>query len=210
MPAPPFPVAFLVSGEGTTFDGVAERVRSGDLDVRIVLLLADRPAPALDRAAGRAVPTLLLPTKGTTPEAWSAAATDALRSAGAELLVLAGFLSVLPPEFLRAWEGRVINLHPSLLPKFGGRGLYGARVHEAVLAAHEEESGATVHVVTNELDRGPVLAQVRLKLRKDETVASLRERLHPHEVTVLVETLRRVADGTIPLPLPDTAPPFPG
>jgi phosphoribosylglycinamide formyltransferase-1 len=197
------PVAFFVSGEGTTLDGIAERVAQGDLPVRIVLVVADREAtPGLARAQARGLPTCLAPFRGTDPSAWSEVVDAALRRAGAEAVVLAGFLSVLPNEFLGRWRGRIINLHPSLLPKFGGRGLYGARVHRAVLEAHESESGATVHVVTDDVDRGPILAQVRLALRPDETVDSLRARLHPHEVTVLAETLRRLADGTIPLPVP--------
>ncbi len=93
-----------------------------------------------------------------------------------------------------------MNLHPSLLPKYGGKGLYGDRVHRAVLEAGEKESGATVHLVTEEVDHGPVLAQFRLPLDAKETPASLRAKLHPHEVFLLAEVLRRFADGSIPLP----------
>lgn len=196
--------AFLVSGEGSTLAGVAERIRSERLAVEIVLVVSDRPdAPALARAREAGLPTLSLPPRPSDPTGWSEALSERLEAAGAELVVLAGFLSILPDAFVRRWRGRAVNLHPSLLPQFGGKGLYGRKVHEAVLASGAQESGASVHLLTEEIDRGAVLAQVRLAVRPDETPETLRTRLHPHEVILLTEVLRRVADGTIPLPIPD-------
>jgi phosphoribosylglycinamide formyltransferase 1 len=95
-----------------------------------------------------------------------------------------------------------MNLHPSLLPRYGGRGMYGRRVHEAVLAARERETGATVHLVTGAVDAGPSIAQARLPVRPGDTPESLRERLRPVEVALLAATLRRFADGELPLPYP--------
>ena len=122
----------------------------------------------------------------------------------------AGFLTILPDDWVVRWRGRAINLHPSLLPKYGGRGLYGPRVHRAVLAAGEAETGATVHLVTEEVDRGPTIAQARLAVLPGDTPATLRARLHPVEVELLATTLRRFAEGTLPLPYPEEAPPAPG
>ncbi len=209
-------VAFLVSGEGSTLGGLADLSKAGSLPADIVLVVSDRPgAPALERARRLGLPCEVVPSRGHPPEAWAEALTGALASRGTELVVLAGFLSVLPPEFVARWAGRAVNLHPSLLPKYGGPGLYGARVHRAVLAAGETETGATVHLLTNDVDRGPVLAQVRIPVRPGETPESLRERLHPHEVMLLAETIRRFADGRLPLPYlpapdPAAAPPLPG
>ncbi len=195
-------VAFLVSGEGSTLEAIAEQVRSGTLAVRLALVVSDRlAAPALARAARYGISTTVVPPEPADPERWSRTVTEQLEAAGAELIVLAGFLSILPRSFVEHWRGRAINLHPSLLPLFGGKGLYGRRVHEAVIASGARESGATVHLVSEEIDRGPVIAQVRLDLRPGETAESLRTRLHPHEVMLLAEVLRRIAAGDIALPL---------
>ncbi len=194
-------VAFLVSGEGTTLEGLARLAASGELPVEIVLVASDRPhAVALERARRLGLATYSADPHGTDRVAWSGALSAEIERSGAEVVVLAGFLSILPGPFLSRWRGRVVNLHPSLLPKYGGKGLYGDRVHRAVLEAGEKESGATVHLVTEEVDHGPVLAQFRLPLDAKETPASLRAKLHPHEVFLLAEVLRRFADGSIPLP----------
>ncbi len=194
-------VAFLVSGEGTTLEGLALLAASGELPVEIVLVASDRAhAPALERARRLGLATYSANPHGTDRAAWSEALSAEIERSGAEVVVLAGFLSILPGPFLARWRGRVVNLHPSLLPKYGGKGLYGDRVHRAVLDAGEKESGATVHLVTEEVDRGPVLAQFRLPLDAKETPSSLRAKLHPHEVFLLAEVLRRFADGSIPLP----------
>jgi len=195
------PIAVLVSGEGTTVDALAEAAASGRLPVRIVLVAADRPGTgAIEKAERRGLPTVVIPARGVEPRAWSAALTSALEARGAELIVNAGFLSILPDDWTARWAGRAINLHPSLLPRHGGRGMYGARVHRAVLDAHERETGATVHLVTPDVDRGPAIAQARMDVRPTDTPESLRARLHPVEVALLEETLRRFAAGELPLP----------
>jgi len=200
----PLPIAVLVSGEGTTLEGIAEQVIGGHLPARIVLVVADRVhAPAIERARRRGLPTIVLPSKGVDPLAWSMRLSDELNAQGVELVVLAGFLTILPPEWVERWRGRAINLHPSLLPRHGGPGLYGERVHRAVLAAGDRETGATVHLVTSDVDRGPTIAQERIEVQPDETPASLRRRLHPIEVALLSATIRRFADGSLPLPYPD-------
>lgn len=203
MPSPELAVAVLVSGEGSTLDGLADLTGRGELPARVVLVASDRPeTPAIERARRRGLPTTVLPFHGTDPEAWAAELDRQLAAVSTQLVVLAGFLSVLPAPFVARWNGRIVNVHPSLLPRHGGPGLYGLKVHRAVLDAGEQETGATVHVVTDEVDRGPILAQVQLPVRSDDTPDSLRERLHPHEVRLLAEVLRRFSDGTFPLPYP--------
>ncbi len=198
------PLGVLVSGEGTTLDAIAELASGGHLPVQIALVVADRPhVPAIEKARQRGLPTLVLPTRGSPPEVWAQRLTHELQERGVELVVLAGFLTILPPAWTSTWRGRAINLHPSLLPKHGGAGLYGERVHRAVLAAGEPETGATVHLVTAEVDRGPTIAQAPIEVRPDDTPASLRARLHPVEVELLADTLRRFADGELPLPYPE-------
>ena len=198
------PIGLLVSGEGTTLEGLAEMVAGGHLPARVALVVADRPhAPAIERARLRGLPTLVLPTHGVDPEEWGQRLTRELEAQGTELVVLAGFLSILPASWVARWRGRAINLHPSLLPRYGGPGMYGRRVLEAVLAAHERTTGATVHLVTSDVDRGPALAQERIPVVPDDTVETLRARLHPVEVALLAATIRQFAEGSLPLPYPD-------
>jgi len=205
------PVAVLVSGEGTTLEGLAELAVGGHLPVRIALVVSDRPnIPAIDRARRRGIPTVVLPTKGSDPNVWSDRLTKELDDQGVELVVLAGFLSILPPRWVERWAGRAINIHPALLPRHGGPGMYGMRVHRAVLAAGEKETGATVHVVTTEVDGGPRVAQERIPVLPDDTPESLRVRLHPIEVALLAATLRRFAEGDLPIPYSRPATPTVG
>jgi phosphoribosylglycinamide formyltransferase-1 len=197
----PLALAVLVSGEGTTLEALAEAIAGGHLPARIELVVADRPhAPAIERARRRGLPTAVLPFRGTSPSDWSDRLTALLRERGAELVLLAGFLAILPPEFLRAWTGRTLNVHPALLPRYGGSGMYGRHVHEAVLRSGDAETGVTVHLATEEVDAGPVLWQERTAVEPGDTPEVLRERLRPLELKALSEVLRRFADGTWSLP----------
>ncbi len=204
------PVAFLVSGEGTTLDAIGETIAGGHLSARVALVVADRPhVPAIEKARRRGFPTTVIPTRGVPESEWTARLSSALRAQGTELVILAGYLSILPRDWVADWRGRVINLHPSLLPRFGGKGMYGPRVHSAVLAAGERETGATVHLVTDAVDAGPTLLQERIPIEAGDTADRLRTRLHPLEVRLLVESIRRFADGTWPLPYEALAGPAP-
>jgi len=201
-------IGVLVSGEGTTLDALAELASGGHLPVRIALVVSDRPhAPAIEKARRRGLATLVLPSRGVPPPEWSRRLTAELTERGVELVVLAGFLTILPSVWVASWRGRAINIHPALLPRYGGKGFYGSHVHEAVLASGDRETGATVHLVSAEVDRGPTIAQERLEVVPGDTPQSLRARLHPVEVELLAATLRRFADGSLPLPYPEEAPP---
>lgn len=197
-------LGMLASGEGTTLEALAEQASGGHVPARIVIVLSDRPyAPVLEKARRRGLATAVLPLKGTPPDRWSARATQILRDSGTELVVLAGFLSILPPAFTRTWEGRAVNIHPSLLPRYGGRGLYGDKVHAAVLAAGDDETGATIHLVTEEVDDGPVLAQQRVRVESGDTPETLRLRVQTAERVALYSVIQRFAEGAWPLPYRD-------
>ncbi len=197
----PLRVAVLASGAGTTLEALAGLWSQPGSPVTIVLVVCDRPgARVMERAHALGLSVALLERRGVPLDAWSQALTERLRAANAELIVLAGFLSILPPSWVEAWRGRAINLHPSLLPRYGGRGMHGHHVHEAVLAAHDRETGATVHLVTPDVDAGPTIAQSRLAVRADDTPESLRARLAPVEVDLLNTTVLRFARGELPLP----------
>ncbi len=207
----PVPVGILVSGEGTTLQALAELATAGAVPARIVLVVADRPAaPAIDRARRLHLPVVVRPSRGVAPDRWAADVTEQLEAHGAELVIFAGFLAILPPPWVARWRGRAVNVHPSLLPKYGGRGMYGRHVHEAVLAAGDRETGASVHLVTGDVDGGPVLLQERIPVRAGDTPDTLRERLRPVEVRLLAETIRRFADGTPPFRYPDRDASAPG
>jgi phosphoribosylglycinamide formyltransferase-1 len=205
----PLPLAVLVSGEGTNLQALAETVQGGHLPARIVIVVSDRPhAPAIERARHRGLPTEVLPYRGMEEDVWADRLDALLRARGAELIVLAGFLAILPARFLDRWQGRVINLHPALLPDFGGRGFYGHHVLQAILESGRTETGVTVHLVTPEVDRGPILEQRRFPIGPGETPETLRERLRPYEIAVLESVIRRFADGALPLPYRPPADPL--
>jgi phosphoribosylglycinamide formyltransferase-1 len=194
-------LAVLVSGEGTTLEGLAEAIDGGHVPASIVLVVSDRPhVPAIERARIRGLPTVVLPLQGTDEARWAERLDAELSERRAELVLLAGFRSIVPSAWLSGWEGRVVNVHPSLLPKHGGPGFFGRRVHEAVLAAGDRETGATVHLVTATVDGGPVLAQESTPVQPEETPETLRARLRPIELALLTATIQRFADGSLPLP----------
>ncbi|MGA7922976.1 MAG: phosphoribosylglycinamide formyltransferase [Thermoplasmata archaeon] len=198
-------LAVLASGEGTTLDALAEAISGGHLPARIVLVVSDRAdAGAIERARRRGLATAIVPYRASDPTGWGDELTRLLRHFGTELVVLAGFLAILPPEWVHSWEGRAINLHPSLLPRYGGRGMYGAKVHAEVLKNRDGETGVTVHLVTQDIDRGPALLQRRVPVLSTDTPDTLRERLRPVEHDALVDVIRRFADGRFPLPYPQS------
>jgi phosphoribosylglycinamide formyltransferase 1 len=197
----PLRVAVLASGEGTTLDDVATELSGDGPRIQISLVVSDRAeAGVIARAARHGIPVEVIPSRGPGHEGWSERLTDRLEAEQIDVVVLAGYLSILPPGWVARWQGRAFNLHPSLLPKYGGTGMHGLRVHAAVLAAGDTETGATLHLVTGTVDGGPPVRQARLPVRPDDTPERLRSRLHPVEVRLVSETLRALARGELPLP----------
>jgi phosphoribosylglycinamide formyltransferase-1 len=186
-------IAVLASGGGRSVENLAEKIRAGELDARIGIVIADRECGVLERCRRLEIPALLLPWKELGPERFAARAYSAIDSCGergARLIVLAGFLRLLP---IRAeWRGRVINIHPALLPAFGGRGFYGDRVHAAVLARGVQFTGCTVHVVDDVYDNGRIVLQRVVEVRPDDTVDSLAARVFEAEKSALPEAIARM------------------
>jgi phosphoribosylglycinamide formyltransferase-1 len=189
-------LGILVSGRGSNLAAVLSAVMDGALpSVEPVLVISNRPGvPALDVAAAHAVASVVL-RRADFPdsEARDAAIGGALSAAGADLALLAGYDQLLHRSFFDAFAGRAINVHPSLLPRHGGKGMMGMAVHRAVLEAGDIETGVTVHEVTPELDAGPALAQVRLAVVPGETVEELADRVLADEHRLVVQVLRRLA-----------------
>jgi len=186
----PMRIAVLVSGGGRSLENLSEEIARGEVPGELVLVLAsNRKAFALERAKRLGIPSVVVDAeKKLSPAEFSREAFAAIERAGADVAVMAGFLRLLPlPE---SWIGRVLNIHPALLPAFGGKGYYGDRVHEAVLAAGVKETGCTVHYVDNEYDHGPVLLQRRVLVREDDTVETLGARVFEEEKIALPQALR--------------------
>jgi phosphoribosylglycinamide formyltransferase-1 len=183
-------VAILGSGSGTTAERIMDAAGSS-LRAEVCLVISNKSqSGVLERARERGVPTLHL--SGMThpdPAELDTAMTKALESAGADLLVLAGFLKKVGPQTLERWEGRIVNTHPALLPAYGGIEMYGDRVHEAVLADGAAQTGVSIHSVTADYDEGPVLAQVVVPVEPNDDVASLRMRVQAAEKDLLVQWL---------------------
>ena len=196
-----FPVGVLVSGRGTNLQAILDACASGALDARVVYIASNREnVPALLRAERAGVPSgaFTIAHYGTRPAAHEAIA-DALVTAGARLVVLAGFDHILDPIFFVKLAGvPVINIHPALLPFFGGKGMHGDKVHAAVLAAKAKESGVTVHRVhPDTVDLGEVVVQRRVFVREDDDVATLSARVLEVEHEAIVEAVRRcIAQAT--------------
>jgi formyltetrahydrofolate-dependent phosphoribosylglycinamide formyltransferase len=197
----PMRVAVAVSGRGSNLDALLRTLAPGRT-AEVVLVLSNRPeAGGLDVARARGIPTVVL-HDSTDAEAW----LDALERARAELLVLAGYLKLVPPAVVARWRGRIINVHPALLPAFGGPGMYGRRVHEAVLRSGATESGASVHLVDEVYDRGQVLAQERVPVLPGDTPETLAARVLAVEHRLLPAVVLAAAEAGRPVPIPASDP----
>lgn len=183
-----------VSGRGSNLVALCDALAVDDA-AEVVLVIADRPATGLDRATERGIATHLL-VDYRDPAEW----LRVLAAAASDLLVLAGYLRLVPREVVAAFPGRIINVHPALLPRYGGRGMHGARVHVAVLAAGERESGATVHLVDEGYDRGAILAQGRIAVPANATAATLASAVLAVEHRLLPAAVRAAARAGYPVP----------
>jgi phosphoribosylglycinamide formyltransferase-1 len=182
-------VGVLGSTRGTALQGILDAIAAGTLDVEIVLVVSDKQtAPILERAAKHGVRALFLDPAGLKREAYDDQVSKALHEAGAELVLLIGYMRIVSAKFVETWRGRLLNVHPSLLPAFGG--LMNQRVHEAVLAAGVSETGCTIHQVTEEVDGGPIVLQKRCPVLPGDTAETLKDRVQALEQAGFVEVLQ--------------------
>lgn len=184
-------IAIFASGAGTNAERIIDYFASSDR-VKVALLLSNNPtAGALERARSRGVPCRVF----TREELHDGRIAGLLLRERIDLVVLAGFLWLIPPSMTGAFAGRIVNIHPSLLPAYGGKGMYGARVHRAVVEAGERESGITVHLVDDRYDSGAVIARYRVALSPDETPESLERKIHRLEYLHYPPIIERLATG---------------
>jgi phosphoribosylglycinamide formyltransferase-1 len=195
-------LAFFASHQGSNMQAVIDACKSGVLPARPCAVISNnRDSEALARAARERIPAYHLSAKThPDPEALDLAILQAVQKRQAELIILAGFMRKLGPHLLAAYHNRILNIHPSLLPKYGGKGMCGRAVHEAVLKAGEKETGVSIHLVDEEYDHGTVIAQCRVPVDPQDTVDSLAARVLAVEHEFLVETLRKIIAGEILLP----------
>jgi phosphoribosylglycinamide formyltransferase-1 len=190
-------IAVAISGRGSNLEALLRELGSG-APAEIALVLSDRAAAGLSLARARNVPAEVL-SDADDASAW----LRLLRRHQVDLVVLAGYLRLVPATVIEAYRDRIINIHPALLPDFGGKGMYGRRVHEAVLASGVRETGASVHLVDERYDRGAVLAQVRVPVLPNDTPEGLAKRVLEVEHRLLPAVVLAAARAGRPVPLAD-------
>ena len=193
--------AVLVSGGGTNLQAIIDSIREGTItDVQISLVLSNnKNAYALERAKAAGIPARAISPKDYgTRQQFNEALLSAVQESGAQLVVLAGFLCVIPPEMVEAYPNRIINIHPSLIPSFCGTGYYGLKVHEAALERGVKVSGATVHFVDAGTDTGPIILQKAVEVRSTDTAKELQLRIMEQaEWKILPQAIQLIAHDRV-------------
>ena len=182
-------IAILVSGSGSNLQAIIDAVKSGDLNnIEISCVIADRNCFGLERALDAEIDTWYVERgKNLSDEI-----DEICQEKQVDLIVLAGFLSILNEDFCHQWNKKIINLHPSLLPKYGGMGMYGKKVHQAVLANNETESGATVHFVSAGVDEGEIILQGSFKIPENADLEWLQQKISEIEKPLLIKAIKKL------------------
>jgi phosphoribosylglycinamide formyltransferase 1 len=185
-------IGILASHRGSNFQAIVDACNSGVLPARPVVVISNNSrAPVMARARSAGVPCVHLSSQThPDPDALDDAMVDTFHRSGVDLIVTAGYMKKLGRRTLREYTGRIINVHPSLLPSHGGLGMYGIHVHRSVISSGDRETGATVHFVEQDYDTGPIIAQTRVLVCANDTPESLAERMLPVEHDLLIETLK--------------------
>ncbi len=198
-------IAVFGSGRGSNFHAILTAIETGAIpEARIACVVSNNSAAGiLQIAREHSLPAYHMSSAHfSSEEDFVERLLSLLDEHEANLIALAGYMKLLPPRLIERYRQRIVNIHPALLPKFGGKGMYGHHVHEAVLAAGERESGATVHVVDEDFDHGPVLMQKRIPVLPGDTPETLAARVLVVEHELYPEVLRRIASGELTLPKP--------
>jgi len=185
-----FNIAAYISGSGSNLKSVIENSLKGVISSKVRLVIADRKASGLDYPASMGIETAVVSRNELSRAEFLKAQSDLLKKHKIDLIILAGFIKKLPDEIVREYKGRIINIHPALLPKFGGKGMHGINVHKAVIDAGEEFSGPTVHFVNEVYDSGEILLQKKIRLNPDETPESLQKRVLEIEHIIYTEAIK--------------------
>ncbi len=180
----------LVSGGGSNLQAILDAVATGEIQSQVAAVIADRDCYGLERARQAGIPAYLLDRKLHRSDLSEEIAK--LIPVDCDLIVLAGFLSILNAKFIQKWPNKIINIHPSLLPKHGGAGMWGLKVHQSALDAGDSESGCTVHYVSEEIDGGAIIAQHAVAIAADDSAESLQQKVLHFEHQLLVAVIAKL------------------
>ncbi|MFO7992161.1 MAG: phosphoribosylglycinamide formyltransferase [Thermoplasmata archaeon] len=195
-----FKIAVLASGSGTDFQSVIDAVESGEIQGKIVLLVSNEPdAYCLERAEKHGIPYEVVEHRGKTRGEHEKEIVRVMEEKDPDLIVLAGYMRMFTDYFVDTFYGKMINIHPALLPLFGGPGYYGEHVHQAVLESGMKVSGCSVHFVTNEVDMGPIISQRCVKVRHDDDIDSLSSRVLDEEHRLLPDVVKAFSEDRVRL-----------
>jgi phosphoribosylglycinamide formyltransferase 1 len=192
-------IAVFASGRGTNFQAILNAIDAGFLPARVSVLISNRSdAGAIETARAHNIPAVHLSQKlFSSEEKLAEAMLDILSEHRTDLIALAGYMKKVPTQVVRKYRNRIVNIHPALLPAFGGAGMYGHHVHEAVIASREKISGASVHLVDEEYDRGPVICQKSVVVDRNDTPDSLAAKILKIEHEIYPFVLKAFSEGRI-------------
>jgi phosphoribosylglycinamide formyltransferase-1 len=194
-------VGVLASGGGTNLQSIIDNCRTGRIDAEVAVVISDVQCHALERAREAGIPEHWLNRhdrqRFPTRESFDRAVLERLEQHEVELVCLAGYLRIMTTELVEAYSGRMMNTHPALLPAFGGAGMWGHHVHEAVLEYGCKVSGCTIHFVSLETDAGPIVVQRAVPVEEDDTPETLAARILPHEHALYSEAIQLFAEGRL-------------
>lgn len=190
-----FKIAVLVSGGGTNLQEIIDNIENKRLNCKIEYIIADRDCYSLERGRKYNIKSVLLDKKEYGNKLSNE--INKVLENKVDLIVLAGYLSIVDKDFISDWNNKIINIHPSLLPKYGGKGMYGMNVHEAVIANKEKKSGCTVHFVDVDIDTGKILLQREVDVSNNETPESLQKKVLKEEHQLLIEAIEKVISDSV-------------
>ena len=191
-------IVVLASGRGTNLQAIIDACERGEINGKVIAVISDRKdAFAIQRARKHGIKDIFLNPKGLKRDEYDEKLLEVLENLQPDLIVLAGYMRILSPKVVRKYYGKIINIHPALLPSFGGKGYYGERVHRAVLEYGCKVSGCTVHFVDEEVDHGPIIVQRCVPVMEDDTPETLAERILIEEHKALVYAVKLFAEGRL-------------
>ncbi|MCL4326473.1 MAG: phosphoribosylglycinamide formyltransferase [Candidatus Thermoplasmatota archaeon] len=192
-------LGILASGRGSNFKAIADNIKKNRIDAKIEILITDNPSAGVLHIANMyGIKAICIEkTEGMKRDEHESIIDAELRKYEVELIVLAGYMRILTPSFIEKWRWRIINTHPSLLPAFGGKGMYGMNVHRAVIESGTKYSGCTVHFVTENTDMGQIIAQNVIKVKDNDTVDSLEKRILKKEHELLPKVIDLIGKGKV-------------
>ena len=189
-------IAVFISGSGSNLQSIIDNIENGNLNCEISYVVADRECFGLERAEKHGIKSIMLDKKlfgNKLSDEISAILENDIEKT--DYIVLAGYLSILSENFINKWNRKIINIHPSLLPKFGGKGMYGMNVHRAVIEAKETESGCTIHFVDTGVDTGEIILQIKVPVLSDDTPEILQKRVLEKEHILLIEGIKKLIEN---------------